>query len=92
MSGAKDLLIEVGTEELPPTALRSLMTAFADGIRAGLDEARLEHGDVRRFASPRRLAVIVEAVAGSQDDREVVQKGPPTRIAFGDDGSPSSTV
>ena len=92
MSSASDLLIEIGTEELPPTALRSLMTAFADGIEAGLDEARLAHGDIRRFASPRRLAVIVDAVAASQDDREVVQKGPPTRIAFDDDGAPTKAA
>lgn len=92
MSETSDLLIEVGTEELPPTALRSLMSAFADGVRSGLEAARLVHGAVRPFASPRRLAVIVDAVAASQDDREVVQKGPPVRIAFDDAGSPTKAA
>ena len=92
MSAAADLLVELGTEELPPTALRQLMTAFADGIRDRLDEARLAHGEVRAFASPRRLAVIVAAVAAAQDDRKMAQKGPPVRIAFDEAGEPTKAA
>ena len=51
------LLVELGTEELPPTALKSLGLAFRDGIVAGLASRELEHGQVRWFATPRRLAV-----------------------------------
>ena len=82
-----DLLVEIGTEELPPTALLGLITAFAEAMHAALDEARLEHDAVRRYASPRRLAVIVEALADGQPDRSVVQKGPPVSIAFDADGT-----
>jgi glycyl-tRNA synthetase beta chain len=46
MSKAADFLVEIGTEELPPKALRSLMVAFGDNLAAGIDEARLSHGDV----------------------------------------------
>ena len=56
----ESLLIELGTEELPPRALQSLSRAFTDGIVAGLAEQQLEHGEVRSFASPRRLAVTIE--------------------------------
>ena len=89
MAGGKDFLVELGTEELPPKALKALMTAFTDGITQGLEDARLEHGAIRSFASPRRLAVIVEALADSQADREVMQKGPPVKVAFDDAGEPT---
>jgi len=89
MSGAQDLLVEIGTEELPPKALRSLMVAFGEQLLSGLAEARLTHGDAQTFASPRRLAVLVHGLAGQQEDRKLEQKGPPTKIAFDDAGKPT---
>jgi len=83
---AADFLVEIGTEELPPKALRSLMTSFAENLSAGLSEARLDFGDVHAYASPRRLTVLVEALADAQPDRRVSQKGPPVKVAFDDDG------
>ena len=88
MSKAKDFLIEVGTEELPPKALRSLMDAFGEKLTAAIDDARLDHGEVETFASPRRLAVLVSNLAERQDDRKAEQKGPPVKIAFDDKGKP----
>ncbi len=84
-----DFLVEIGTEELPPTALRGLMEAFGRNLGDGVDEARLEHGDIRVYASPRRLTVYIENLALRQQDRRVEQKGPPVRIAFDDDGNPT---
>ena len=86
MSAADDFLVEIGTEELPPKALRSLMTAFGHGLEVAVDEARLEHGAVHAYASPRRLTVLIESLARGQGDRTVSQKGPPVSIAFDDDG------
>lgn len=83
---AADFLVEVGTEELPPKALRALMNAFASILRADLDKTRLKHGAIKAFASPRRLAVLVVDLAFKQEDREVTQKGPPVSIAFDDKG------
>ncbi len=88
MSGA-DFLVEIGTEELPPKALRSLMNAFADGLETAVDEARLGRGDVHAYASPRRLAVLIENLDAAQEDRTTTQKGPPTTVAFDDDGNPT---
>jgi len=90
MSG--DLLVELGTEELPPKALTTLMTAFADGIARGLEEARLGHDGITPYASPRRLAVIVRALDAAQADRDVTQKGPPMTIAFDHDGNPTKAA
>lgn len=81
-----DFLVEVGTEELPPKALRSLMDAFAENLTTAIDDERLLHGDVHAYASPRRLAVVIEKLATAQEDRKVSQKGPSTKVAFDDSG------
>ena len=86
MSKAADFLVEIGTEELPPKALRSLMTAVADALTASVNDARLERGDVHGYASPRRLAVFIEQLGRGQPDRKTTQKGPPVAIAFDDSG------
>ncbi len=92
MSRRQDFLVEIGTEELPPKALRPLMEAFGENLGAGLVEARLDHGAIRAFASPRRLAVHVKKLATAQDDRAIEQKGPPVRVAFDADGNPTSAA
>ena len=87
MSKADDFLVEIGTEELPPKALRTLMTAFGASLEAAVDEVRLSHGPVHAFASPRRLAVLIESLDRGQEDRKVSQKGPPVSVAFDGDGN-----
>lgn len=89
MSKSDDFLIEIGTEELPPKALRSLMESLGANLEAGIDDARLTHGKVHSFASPRRLAIIVDQLAHSQEEQKVEQKGPPVRVAFDADGKPT---
>jgi len=87
-SGARDFLVEVGTEELPPLALPELEAALAEGIRKGLGEANLPHGELRSFATPRRLAVLVRDLAATQPAQSIKLKGPPLSAAFGKDGAP----
>ena len=82
-----DFLVEIGTEELPPKALKSLMLAFAGNLERLLLEQRLDHGEVRPFASPRRLAVVISHLAIAQQDREIEAKGPPVKVAFDDEGT-----
>ena len=86
---AADFLVEIGIEELPPKALRTLMTAFADGLAEGLTRSRLEHGSVSGYASPRRLATLITALAYTQEDRDTQQRGPPVSIAIDDHGKPT---
>jgi glycyl-tRNA synthetase beta chain len=71
------LLIELGTEELPPKALKSLGLAFRDGIVAGLEQRDLSHGQVRWFATPRRLAVQIAEVQVRGEDKQIEVLGPP---------------
>ncbi len=82
-----DLLVEIGTEELPPSALAGLSEAFCDMLLKQLDEARLGHGEARAFASPRRLAVMIEAVATAQPDEQVTRRGPAVKAAFDAQGA-----
>ena len=81
------LLIELGTEELPPKALKSLGLAFRDGIVAGLAQRELGHGEVRRFASPRRLAVQIAEVQLRAADKALEVLGPPVDRARDADGN-----
>jgi len=89
MSTARDFLIEVGTEELPPKALSTLSDAFVAAIAAGLEKAALAHGDVIGFATPRRLAVKVLRLAAQQPEQHVRRRGPPVSAAFDAAGAPT---
>ena len=88
----EDLLIELGTEELPPKALKKLSNAFTQGIIDGLKKAGFEINDVESFAAPRRLAVLIKSVAAMQPDREVERKGPNLKAAYDADGNPTKAV
>lgn len=85
-------LVEIGTEELPPKALRSLAEAFAANFTAELDTAGLEHGEVKWFAAPRRLALKVADLRAAQADREVEKRGPAIAQAFDAEGKPSKAA
>jgi len=71
-----DFLVELGTEELPPTALKSLAASFRDGIQQGLHSAGLGFSSIKYFASPRRLAVSVTGLDSHQADRSFEKRGP----------------
>lgn len=89
----RDFLVEIGTEELPPKALLRLAQAFAAGVREGLAKAGLTHGEMKHFAAPRRLAVLVEALSVAQPDRVLERRGPAVAAAFDDNGcaTPAAT-
>jgi glycyl-tRNA synthetase beta chain len=84
-----DLLVELGTEELPPKALSTLEQAFADGLRTRMTQARLVFGDVHSFATPRRLAVMVRRLSARQPDQLIKRRGPPVSQSFDASGHPT---
>lgn len=92
MMSAQDFLVELGTEELPPKALKSLAEAFLAGVEKGLKAAGLGYASARYYAAPRRLAVQVEALATQQPDRSVNLDGPPVQAAFDKDGQPTQAA
>ncbi|MCW7546635.1 glycine--tRNA ligase subunit beta [Photorhabdus sp. APURE] len=85
-------LVEIGTEELPPKALRSLAEAFAANFAAELDNANLAYGEVSWFATPRRLALKVANLDEAQADREVEKRGPAIAQAFDAEGKPTKAA
>ncbi|MGF1775159.1 glycine--tRNA ligase subunit beta [Vibrio maritimus] len=84
---AKEFLIELGTEELPPTQLRTLAEAFAANFEAELKSADLAHEGVKWYAAPRRLALRVAGLAEGQADKVVEKRGPAVSVAFDADGN-----
>lgn len=82
-----DFLVEIGTEELPPTALLALSTSFSSQITASLSAADLSFSSVEPYATPRRLAVVVKALSAKTPEKEIVAWGPPAKIAFDADGN-----
>ena len=92
MSETRDLLIEIGTEELPPKALRRLSSAFADGMEKGLEAAALKPSRIYAYATPRRLALLIKNLPLAQADRESVRRGPALTAAFDDDGCPTQAA
>ncbi|SFD00291.1 glycyl-tRNA synthetase beta chain [Pseudomonas citronellolis] len=89
---AKDFLVELGTEELPPKALKSLGEAFLAGIEKGLKAAGLTYSAARCYAAPRRLAVQIDQLAVQQPDRTVNLDGPPLQAAFDASGNPTQAA
>ncbi|HEY1416451.1 MAG TPA: glycine--tRNA ligase subunit beta, partial [Myxococcaceae bacterium] len=86
------LLFEVGTEELPAGAVEPAVEQLRAGVLSGLDAARLAHGEARTFATPRRLTVVVDAVAERSPDATRQALGPPVKAAFGPDGAPTKAA
>ncbi|MGB7550662.1 MAG: glycine--tRNA ligase subunit beta [Chromatiaceae bacterium] len=89
MVETRDLLVEIGTEELPPTALHRLSQSFAEGLKGQLAQHHLGYGAVETFATPRRLALLVRNLEAAQPDQELVRHGPSLRAAFDGMGQPT---
>ena len=89
MSDRADLLVEIGTEELPPKSLRRLSEAFGQTLCEQLEAKILGSHECSVFATPRRLAVLVRDVPANQPDRDVERRGPGLDAAFDADGNPT---
>ncbi len=88
----QNFLVEIGTEELPPKALKTLATSFADNVEAELNQAGLTFDKIEWFAAPRRLAVKVLNLATQQPSKEIEKRGPAVSAAFDDEGKPTKAA
>ena len=86
------LLLEIGTEELPPTSLKQLMLGLETNLSAQLSGAGFTFGNTRSFATPRRLAVVIDDLADKQKDQQIEKRGPPVRAAYDDAGNPTPAL
>ena len=88
----QNFLVEIGTEELPPKALKTLATSFADNVEAELNQAGLTFDKIEWFAAPRRLAVKVLNLATQQPSKEIEKRGPSVSAAFDAEGKPTKAA
>lgn len=89
---SKDFLVEIGTEELPPRSLKTLMSAFALGLESQLRQANLEHAAIKPYATPRRLAVLVSGLSEQQPEQFSEKLGPAVAAAYDADGKPTKAA
>lgn len=83
------LLVEIGTEELPAGYIGPALKAFADSLVQHLDQHRISHQAARVFGTPRRLAVMIDDVADRQAPQTQELMGPPAKVAFDESGAPT---
>ncbi|MDU2550665.1 MAG: glycine--tRNA ligase subunit beta [Haemophilus parainfluenzae] len=88
----QNFLVEIGTEELPPKALKTLATSFAENVEAELNQAGLSFEKIEWFAAPRRLAVKVLNLATQQPSKEIEKRGPAVSAAFDAEGKPTKAA
>ena len=88
----QNFLVEIGTEELPPKALKTLATSFADNVEAELNQAVLTFDKIEWFAAPRRLAVKVLNLSTQQPSKEIEKRGPAVSAAFDAEGKPTKAA
>ncbi|WP_045856436.1 glycine--tRNA ligase subunit beta [Teredinibacter purpureus] len=89
---SSQFLVELGTEELPPTALKTLSNAFVKGVEQGLKAKKLAFDSIQPFATPRRLAMLVNGLANTTPKEDVKVWGPPAKIAFDAEGNPTKAA
>ena len=92
MSERRDVLFELGTEELPPKSLLTLSQSLSSQVEAGLNKAAIGFNAIHPYATPRRLALLIEGVEVSQPDLPIERRGPAKAAAFNPDGSPSKAL
>ncbi len=92
MGDSAPFLLEIGTEELPPSDLAGALTQLDAQVPELLKDLRLPHSDVKVMGTPRRLVVLVDDLAACQEDLSEVVKGPPASRAFDADGQPTQAA
>jgi glycyl-tRNA synthetase beta chain len=88
----KELLLEIGTEEIPAAFLPGVQKDMADMIRREFASRRIRHGETKTMATPRRLCLWVADVAERQDDRIIEKLGPAKKVAVDADGNPTKAA
>jgi glycyl-tRNA synthetase beta chain len=85
----ENLLLEIGSEEIPAGYIQPALEALSTILRQRLTNSRIDHGNVKTFGTPRRLAVMVEGVAAKQAAVKTEMIGPPASVAFDAQGKPT---
>ncbi len=88
----KELLLEIGTEEIPAEFLPKALKDMADIVGREFTQNRIGHGEVETMATPRRLVLCVADVAEKQEDQVLEKLGPAKRVSFDEKGNPTKAA
>lgn len=88
----KDFLLEIGTEELPPKAMKKLAKSLLKGVERGLQDVNLRYDHAKWLAAPRRLAVIIEELDCQTEEQLIERRGPTVQAAFDQDRNPTKAL
>ncbi|WP_033170320.1 glycine--tRNA ligase subunit beta [Selenomonas sp. ND2010] len=89
---SKDLLLEIGTEEVPAHVMPGILAQLKENAEKAFQENRIAFGSVRTIGTPRRTALLVKDLADKQEDISSENRGPSVQIAFDADGNPSKAA
>jgi glycyl-tRNA synthetase beta chain len=92
LTDKKNLLLEIGTEELPSSCILEGISGLKSVLEETLREGRVIFSDIKTFATPRRIVAFIPGIAGKQQSNEKIITGPPRKISFGDDGKPTEAA
>jgi glycyl-tRNA synthetase beta chain len=92
MKDNKNLLIEIGTEELPPKTLKQLVDSFAENIKQKLTTAEFTFAEIKSFTTPRRLALLIEQINSQQPNRAIEKRGPALKAAYDENNKPTKAL
>ena len=85
-------LLEIGVEELPANFIDDALKQLYDNMKSMFEEERIDYGDIKTYATPRRLVAIVDGLADKQRKLIETVKGPAKKIAYGEDGKPTKAL
>lgn len=88
----QDYLLEIGVEELPARYIKNAINQLEGDFVKLLDENKLKYGQIKKYSSPRRLAILIEDLEDSQEDSRVEVKGPSAKIAYDENNNPSKAL
>ena len=89
---SSNYLFELGTEELPPKALKTLSDSLTNSVKSALTDLQLQYTSIQAFATPRRLALLARGLDDQTPTEQAVVWGPPAKIAFDGDGQPTKAA
>jgi len=83
-----EFLLEIGTEEIPASYILPATRNLEEKIKGFLEDRRIKFEEIKIFATPRRIAILVKGISERQEEWEIVVTGPPKKVAFDENGNP----
>jgi len=83
-----EFLLEIGTEEIPASYILPAARNLEEKVKGFFEDKRIKFEEIKTFATPRRIAILVKRIPKRQEEWEIVVTGPPKKVAFDENGNP----